>query len=298
MKILGISRSHRFSPNSTGRDEAIFMAVASRLNRRHDVSIISEDLFVAVDLEEFDLVFSMARGTDVLQALAKEESENGLTVVNSASALLNDSRCQLYQTLKSAAVPQPASAVVDTASPQAAKAAGQLGFPLWLKRGDACAQSASDVCFVENEKQLADNLALFASKGIESALAVSHAEGDLVKFYGVEGTDFFTYSYPTAGEGFSKFGLEQHNGEAHRFPFDEAELHQLATRAAQASGMTVYGGDAVISSDGHIALIDFNDWPSFSSCRKEAATHIAARIEKETEGIAVHKRHGAASTKD
>ncbi len=290
MKILGISRSHRFSPNSTGRDEAIFMAVASRLNRRHDVSVISEDLFVAVDLEEFDFVFSMARGSDVLQALAKEESEHGLKVINSAAALLKANRCALYETLREASIPQPSSLPLLPSLTEAVASASHIGFPLWLKRGDACAQSASDVCFIENEAQLHDALKLFSDKGIESALAVRHMEGDLVKFYGVEGTDFFHYSYPTADNGFSKFGLEHHNGEAQHYPFDEVLLHQLATRAAQASGMTVYGGDAIISAEGEIAIIDFNDWPSFSSCRKDAAKHIAARIEKETAEIPVHKR--------
>lgn len=58
MNVLGISRSPRFSPNSVDRDMAIFTAVASRMQRGgNDVSIISEDLFIAVDLSEFDLVF-------------------------------------------------------------------------------------------------------------------------------------------------------------------------------------------------------------------------------------------------
>lgn len=290
MNILGISRSHRFSPNSTGRDEAIFMAVASRLNRRHDVSIISEDLFVAVDLEEFDLVYSMARGTDVLQALSKEESKHGLKVLNSPTALLKSNRCELYETLRKASIPQPASLSVCPSLTNVMVVASQLGFPLWLKRGDACAQSASDVCFVENEEQLKECMAKFEEKDIRNVLAVSHLEGDLVKFYGVEGTDFFQYSYPTTDNGFTKFGLEQHNGEAHHYKFDETQLHEFATRSAQISGITVYGGDAIISQEGNIAIIDFNDWPSFSSCRKEAAKHIAARLEEEFEKNSVHKR--------
>lgn len=290
MNILGISRSHRFSPNSTVRDEAIFMAVASRLNRRHDVSIISEDLFVAVDLEEFDLVYSMARGTDVLQALSKEESEHGLKVLNSPTALLKSNRCELYETLRKASIPQPTSLSVCPSLTNVMAVASQLGFPLWLKRGDACAQSASDVCFVENEEQLWECMSKFKEKDIKNVLAVNHMEGDLVKFYGVEGTDFFQYSYPTADNGFSKFGLERHNGEAHHYKFDETLLHEFATRSAQISGMTIYGGDAIISQEGDIAIIDFNDWPSFSSCRKEAAKHIAARLEVEVEKIPVHKK--------
>ena len=40
----------------------------------------------------------------------------------------------------------------------------------------------------------------------------------------------------------------------------------------------LYGGDAVVSSEGDIRIIDFNDWPSFSACRDDAAKAIAARI--------------------
>jgi len=40
----------------------------------------------------------------------------------------------------------------------------------------------------------------------------------------------------------------------------------------------VYGGDAIIDAEGRISIIDFNDWPSFSRCREEAADAIAKYI--------------------
>ena len=94
--ILGISRSTQYSPHSEGRDAAIFAAVASRLNRGcNDVSVISEDLYIAVDLSEFDLVFSMARGQAVLKSLATAEKNDNLLVVNSPSCLLDMSRANI-----------------------------------------------------------------------------------------------------------------------------------------------------------------------------------------------------------
>ena len=33
-----------------------------------------------------------------------------------------------------------------------------------------------------------------------------------------------------------------------------------------------------MGSDGVLKIIDFNDWPSFSSCREEASRAIVARI--------------------
>ena len=45
---------------------------------------------------------------------------------------------------------------------------------------------------------------------------------------------------------------------------------------AEAVGLKVYGGDCIVDETGHFYMIDFNDWPSFSRCREEAATAIAS----------------------
>ena len=277
MNILGISRSPRFSPNSADRDNAIFSAVASRLMHvGHEVSVIAEDVFVAVELEEFDAVFSMARGADVVRQLC-EAAAAGKPVLNAPDALLKASRAALPACFQEHDIPQPRSLCLATDCPDVPSA---ISFPLWLKRGDACAQSATDVCFIEDAEALHRALADFHARDIETAVACEHAEGDLVKFYGVGGTDFFHFLYPTEGEGFSKFGLEARNGVPHHFPFDAAQLKRIADRAASVSGLTVYGGDAIVRADGGILIIDFNDWPSFSPCRRPAAKAIAQRLVK------------------
>lgn len=279
MKILGVSRSHRFSPNSTNRDAAIFSAVADRLSRgANDVSVISEDLFVAVDLTEFDLVFSMARSNYVLRELANAEHNAKLPVFNSALSLLNASRSKLVALFDAIGIPQPATQVlhlplIDEVSPSI-----ELPYPLWLKRGDACAQVATDVQFVNSSAEMSVALQSFAQKGVADVVAVQHVVGDLVKFYGVEGTDFFSHSYPTDTEGFSKFGLEKYNGQPQHYAFSLTALKQTADKAARESGLIIYGGDAIVQTDGTFLIIDFNDWPSFASCRKEAAKAIAYRI--------------------
>ena len=284
MNVLGISRSPRFSPNSVDRDMAIFTAVASRMQRGgNDVSIISEDLFIAVDLSEFDLVFSMARGRDVLTALAEAEQQLNLRVVNSAHGLLQANRAQLVTTLKDTAVPQPKLQILNIESSeehslQELSEELILTYPLWLKRGDACAQRPGDVCFVSNQSELHQALISYAANGVHAVIAEEHVPGDLVKFYGVEGSDFFFITYPTETNNFSKFGLEQHNGKPLHIPFDANMLKSAANRAAKSIGCIVYGGDAIISADGKFVVIDFNDWPSFSACRKEAAKAIANRL--------------------
>ena len=64
--------------------------------------------------------------------------------------------------------------------------------------------------------------------------------------------------------------------------FDAEALKATADRLALASGMPIYGGDAVVRPDGSTALIDFNDFPSFGGCTRTAAKaiadHVAARL--------------------
>ena len=117
----------------------------------------------------------------------------------------------------------------------------------------------------------------FAQRGIHSYTISAHVSGDLIKFYGVAGTGFFRYYYPT-DDGESKFGDEQRNGAAHHYPFDATELQHSVDTLAEAVGLKVYGGDCIVDETGHFYVIDFNDWPSFSRCREEAATAIASLI--------------------
>ena len=89
------------------------------------------------------------------------------------------------------------------------------------------------------------------------------------------GSSFFRHFYPT-DDGQTKFGDETaRNGEAHHYAFDVSALQSEVERLAQLVGIEVYGGDAIIDRDGRFYIIDFNDWPSFSRCRDEAAEAIA-----------------------
>ena len=156
----------------------------------------------------------------------------------------------------------------------------ETGKRYWLKRGDACAQNSGDVRFVASEKDLEEAANDYKARGITDVLLSPHIEGDLVKFYGVEDTDFFHLYYPTRGACFSKFGLERFNGSPTGYAFSESALKKSADACAAVSGFTVYGGDAVVRPDGSFLIIDFNDWPSFSRCCDEAAEAIAERLRK------------------
>ncbi len=52
-------------------------------------------------------------------------------------------------------------------------------------------------------------------------------------------------------------------------------MRQWAVQSAEALGLYVFGGDAIISAAGDITIIDVNDWPSFAPVRDRAAVAIA-----------------------
>ncbi|MDY2975206.1 MAG: hypothetical protein SOR67_05620, partial [Alloprevotella sp.] len=232
MLVLGIRRSPRFSPNSVDRDEAIFSAVSSRLLRKGcDVSVISEDLFVGVDVSRFDLVYSMARGSDVLRQLAQAE-ESGTLVVNSSKTLLCQQRANLVKTFQNANVPMPPLQVVNPAETLADATCAALRFPLWVKRGDSSAMSSCDVVYVAKPDELPAVLEDFAERNISSVILEAHQEGTLVKFYGVRNTDFF-FACRAEDTAFSKFGLESRNGHGTETELPVEALKSLTQRAAE-----------------------------------------------------------------
>ena len=258
MRVLIIQRAEQYSPNSVEKDLAILDAVASRLRLQgHEVTIQSETALAQG--RQPDFIFSMARLPEIL-AILKFFT---IPVINTPEGVENCARTRLQAIMTSIGTPMP---------PQE----GPDGY--WLKRGDAAAQGRGDVVFCQTQEQLSQAIGEMEQRGITEHVVSAHVKGDLVKFYGVRGTDFFRYYYPT-DDGQTKFDDEQHNGQARHYPFDASDLQEQMTRLAEAVGIDIYGGDCIVREDGSYCVIDFNDWPSFSRCREEAADAIASRIE-------------------
>ena len=275
LRVVGIRRAQRFSPNSVERDAAICQAVADCLGRQgYNVSLHSEEAFTPSLAQGAAAVFSMARGTETVAALERLSTP----VVNPVAGLRNARRGDMTRIFAEAGIPMPRSWMVrtDGTLPDA-------DCPCWLKRTDECAQASGDVVYAHGRDELAAAMRRFADRGLREAVVCEHLPGDLVKFYGVKGTGFFEYYYPTAGDGFSKFGLERHNGAARFYAFDAAALAATADRAASLLNLPVYGGDCIVGADGEVRLIDFNDWPSFSRCCDRAAEAITSVIVKAIE---------------
>lgn len=273
-QILGIGRAPKFSPNCVDRDAAILQAVAEVLRSRdYVVHICSEEALP--DWQGYVAAFSMARHPQALGELARWEAE-GFPVINSARSLQACDRADLTARCIAAGVPMPPFRLLCADEPDGALAQlDGMYFPLWLKRCEACAQHEDDVCHAADAAEAHAALVRFHRRGISRVMACPHQVGDLVKFYGVLDTGFFYHYYPIVEGSTGKFGLERHNGRPLGFQVQTEKLHAAAERAARVTGLSVYGGDAIISADGSFQIIDFNDWPSFSRCRAEAAVAIA-----------------------
>jgi glutathione synthase/RimK-type ligase-like ATP-grasp enzyme len=89
-----------------------------------------------------------------------------------------------------------------------------------------------------------------------------------VKFYALRESKFFYWYYL--------------NGVTHT-PFAQQHLYELAHASAEALGLFVFGGDAIIAPDGTVTIIDINDWPSFAPIRDAASQHIAQFLYRKAE---------------
>jgi hypothetical protein len=255
---LFISRSPHFSPNSVENDRLILEGVAREVEAMgNEVRMITEEEVLSLGaLPEADIVYCMARSAEALEIIERSKAR----IINAPEGIrICGNRQALTDIMRRLEIPLPPEN-------------GNNG--IWLKRGIGTAEVAEDTVFCSSEEEIAEAMRRFAERGITSVCRQAHVVGDLVKFYGVANTDFFYHFYPT-DSGRSKFGSEEHNGKAHHYPFDVNELKMAIDRLATAIGVIVYGGDAIVKSDGSFVIIDFNDWPTFSPCREEAARKIA-----------------------
>ena len=268
-EVTAISRAVEFSPNCEKNDAMIFGEVCNRLREKgFQVRAVCESDTENIASSNATLYISMARGNKALDVLGRKE-KSGALVVNSAKSLALYNRIEITKKFAECGVPVPESEILETG------AKPRIGYPFWIKRGEECAQSANDVCFVGNAGQLERVWKDFAARSVSRAVASKHANGDLVKFYGVAGTDFFYTCFPTENGGCGKFGAEKINGEPHHYKFSREELARECSRAASILNIPIYGGDCIVDESGKFRIIDFNDWPSFSRCRNEAADAIA-----------------------
>ena len=276
IEIAGIMRAGAYSPNHIGNDAAIFNATAEQLRKRgYVVNIYSEEQFNAGDIKE-DVILNMCREQASIAKLQRLE-DTGKLVINSGYGIENCTRERMTRILLGNGIPYPDSLIVNTdeaIKPLLKKSGFQS---CWIKRGDFHAMHKEDVSYVRHPEEAQEVLQEYFLRGIKRAVINVHLTGDLVKFYGVKGSPFFFWFYPF-DEGHSKYGHEAINGKSRGIKFDVKEMKNICQRAAEELNVVIYGGDCIVSPEGEMRIIDFNDWPSFAPCRNEAAPHIAKSV--------------------
>lgn len=276
-KTLLIQRAACYSPNSEEKDLAVLQEVGCFFD---DAKIISEDEFVenfSTDnqlistesvgaLNVYYQIISMARSTKALECL-KQLEQNGIQVINPSAGVWACQRSNIDKVMRENYFPLPPDK-------------GDDGY--WVKRADTAAQSKEDVCFCHDWSEVEKIKSTFMQRGITDVVTQAHVKGDVVKFYGVEGTGFFRYYY-SGDDTETKFGDEERNGKPRYYSFLSSNLQADAEKLACLLQTPVYGGDAIIQEDGSYVIIDFNDFPSFSRCREEAAKAIVRRMKLKVE---------------
>lgn len=276
IKIAGIMRAGAYSPNHIGNDAAIFNAVADQLRRRGcEVEVFSEEQFRTITPTQ-PFIMDMCREKESVMKLQQLEEE-GRLVINSGYGIENCTRERMTRILMGNYIPCPDSLIVNT-NEKIIKDLNDMGITAcWIKRGDYHSMHKEDVTYCRHPEEAQEVLHEFFYRGINRAVINRHLQGDLIKFYGVVGQPFFFWFYPF-DEHHSKYGYEEINGMSRKIPFDEEKLKEMCNQTAEIFDIKIYGGDCIVDADGSVRIIDFNDWPSFAPCRKEAAPYIAKCI--------------------
>jgi hypothetical protein len=265
-RAIGVYREVEFSPGKVEADAAILDAVLAEL-ASHGIETAAFDAktFVAsTAIADAEIILAMCQSEGALRRLAELEAA-GAVVVNSALAIRNCYRDLLGAGLTRAGIPAPDGVLLATTSPIDMRRLSTLDLDagVFVKRGDLHALGPMDVQQVTGRVALTASLADFAARGIAMVYVQQAANGHTVKFYGVSGSEYFN--------------VVAQEGEVSE---DVARaLAEAAGIAATALGLEAWGGDAMVDGE-RFAIVDFNDWPSFSLVRAPAARAIARRALK------------------
>jgi len=263
----GIFREEAHSPGREFDDSEVLRLTGKHLEARgFHVNLRTPQEVVQTEERCAPFVFLMCERVAILERL-QQWVHGGAVQVNSPTAVLNTYRHLMIPLFTRAGLSSPASTLVSTHS-----SVGQRSRPCWVKRGDVHNTQDGDVMFARNGDEADLFLSRLARRGIHQAVIQEHVPGDLIKFYGVGGSDSRNHQEPW----FRWFYHKDQQLAGH--PFQPEDLKKLARQAASILGLEIFGGDAIATREGKLMLIDLNAWPSFALCRDEAAECIAAYL--------------------
>ncbi|MGE5682918.1 MAG: hypothetical protein ACM34K_18780 [Bacillota bacterium] len=268
LEFAGIRRKTEFSPNHEVNDLLIINQTAEILRQMGaEVNLYDEDGLDKEIVKE-NLIFSMVQGPKGIDQLLKLSKKQPL-IINSPESVYSCYRSNMLKLLPDGGIPIPKSLIVATDITMNGEMSQFSSPKIWVKRSDVHAVRQGDVTFVDLEEEILNcTLKDFKSRQIEKVILQEHIQGDTVKFYAVRETNFFFWYYTDKKSG-SVFIINR--------------LKELANAASEILGLYIYGGDAIISPDGSITIIDINDWPSFAPIRDEASKHISQLLYRKAE---------------
>jgi 1L-myo-inositol 1-phosphate cytidylyltransferase / CDP-L-myo-inositol myo-inositolphosphotransferase len=273
----GVFREVEHSPCREGDDAAILEATGRRLEQfGFSVAHRVPESLDAAETGVPPLVFAMCEGPSALEVLGRWE-RRGVRVINGTRAIVNTHRERSLRLLIEHGVPVPESRLLDGDLPvPRGVAETPLYSACWVKQASEHKTREGDVGFATDADSVQGALDRLRARGLTRAIVQRHVEGDMVKFYGVGGSDSVGGTGSSGASWFQWFYPKEHPVQGHRF--DPSALRDIACRAAEALELEVWGGDAIVTPRGDIFVIDVNAWPSFSLFRDEAAGHIAAHL--------------------
>ncbi|MFA6316613.1 MAG: hypothetical protein WC943_04285 [Elusimicrobiota bacterium] len=261
---LGIARELTNSPGRESDDALILKAVLEQVDGlRIGTRFMTPEEADREDLAGYQMILPMCEAYPRLMRL-KELEGTSFVMINPPTSVLACYRTALTRTFES--LPQlnfPSSEMRPVQS-RGAFRPPSFDWPqgLWIKRGDVHNTTTHDVVYARDLAEAEAWRRDFERRGIQDMLLQRHIDGDLIKFYGVGPGQWFTWFYHDPAT-------------ARRFPFAIDELAAAAKDAAHAVRLEVFGGDAIITADSTVHIIDINSWPSFAKVREEAARQIA-----------------------
>jgi hypothetical protein len=264
ISCLGIYRETTNSPHRELDDTLILKSVIEEVGKLGaKTKLIAWQYMKDVNPSDWDVILPMCENPPALEYLKKWDKDSML--INPHSSIINCYRTNMIPLMQHCCDIYPETEIRQICDMPGPKPACHNGQGVWIKRGDVHNMCDHDVVYVKHWEDCQKVKDDFESRNITSAAIQQHIPGDLIKFYGVGPRKWFNWFYHKPNM-------------AKKYPFKREDLEHSAAKVADAVKLEVYGGDAIITPNGKIYVIDINSWPSFALVRDEVKHHIAKHV--------------------
>lgn len=278
IRCLGVFREITNSPNRESDDALILKAVTEKLTKLGaETHLIEPGSLDLVKPGDWDVILPMCENYPALVRLMQIGAwKNPPLMLNHPKTVLGCYRNNMSPVLMNSCpeiFPRTEMRYIKDIPGKTPSFYGNSGAPfqdtqsgVWIKRGDVHNTCDHDVVYLKNWQDAAAVRDDFESREITSVVIQEHIAGDLIKFYGVGPYKWFDWFY--------------HNPrQVSGYRFELKQLEKCTAVVAKAVGLEIYGGDAIVTPEGRICVIDINSWPSFARVKNTACINIARYVQ-------------------